>query len=178
MATPLTPPARRCHFFPRMRVRDAGSEDLERITDIYNQAVLSTTATFDTRPRSIQEQGEWLARHGGPHPVLVALDDSRVAGWASLSPYSEREAYARTVEISLYVAEELRRRGAGRLLAERIIGRARAIGHHAILARITADNLVSVRLHESLGFFRVGTLREVGVKFGRLLDVEVMELLL
>jgi phosphinothricin acetyltransferase len=154
------------------------SQDVERITEIYNQAVLSTTATFDTRPQSVEEQRQWFTRHGGPHPVLVAEEDRRVAGWASLSPYSDREAYARTVEISVYVAEISRRRGAGRLLMERIIAEARSLGHHVILARITADNQVSIRLHETLGFFRVGTLREVGVKFGRLLDVEVMQLLL
>jgi phosphinothricin acetyltransferase len=154
------------------------SQDVERITEIYNQAVLSTTATFDTRPQSVEEQRQWFTRHGGPHPVLVAEEDRRVVGWASLSPYSDREAYARTVEISVYVAEECRRRGAGRLLMERIIEEARSLGHHVILARITADNQVSIRLHETLGFFRVGTLREVGVKFGRLLDVEVLQLLL
>ncbi len=110
--------------------------------------------------------------------MLVAEEGGRVAGWASLSPYSDREAYARTVEISVYIDEAYRRRGAGRLLMERIIGEGRDLGHHAILAHITADNHVSIRLHEALGFWRVGTLREVGVKFGRLLDVEVMQLLL
>ncbi len=93
--------------------RAAVSADVDRITEIYNQAVLFTTATFDTRPRTVEEQSRWLALHGGAHPVLVAEEGGRVAGWASLSPYSDREAYARTVEISVYVDEDFRRRGAG-----------------------------------------------------------------
>jgi L-amino acid N-acyltransferase len=161
-----------------MTVRDAAPADAPRVLEIYNQAVAGTTATFDTRPRTPVEQEEWSARHVGAHPVLVAADGARVTGWASLSAYSDRAAYDRTVEISVYVAEEDRRRGAGRLLMEAVIARARELGHHAILARITTENLVSIRLHETLGFFHVGALREVGVKFGRLLDVELMELLL
>jgi phosphinothricin acetyltransferase len=156
--------------------RAAVPADLERITEIYNQSVLATTATFDTRPRTPAEQRAWFGMHGGPHPVLEA--EGCVVGWASLSAYSDRAAYDRTVEISVYVADDFRRRGAGRLLMERIIGEARRIGHHTILARITTDNTVSIRLHESLGFTHVGTLREVGTKFGKLLDVEILQLLL
>jgi phosphinothricin acetyltransferase len=158
--------------------RAAVPADRERIMEIYNQAVLATTATFDTRPRTLAEQQEWWERHGGRHPVLVAEADGTVAGWASLSPYSDRAAYDRTVELSVYIDEEWRGRGAGRLLVGEIIGLARPLGHHVVLSRITAGNAASVHLHEVFGFFRVGTLREVGEKFGRLLDVEIWQLIL
>lgn len=159
-------------------LRPALRADIPRITEIYNQAVASTTATFDTVPRTVLEQEAWFGRHGGPHPVIAAEQDGAVLGWASLSPYSDRAAYARTVELSVYVAEEARGRGAGRALMREIVERGRVLGHHVILSRITADNAVSIRLHAGLGFFRVGTLREVGVKFGRLLDVEIWQLIL
>jgi phosphinothricin acetyltransferase len=159
-------------------VRPASHEDLPAILDIYNREVLASTATYDTVPRTEADHRKWFALHGPEHPVLVAESGTAVIGWASLSPWSDRSAYARTVEVSVYVAEEHRRRGVGRLLLDALIEAGRARGHHALLARISADNEASVRLHAEAGFSVVGTMREVGVKFGRLLDVCIMELLL
>jgi phosphinothricin acetyltransferase len=159
-------------------IRRATAEDLPRILEIYNREVLVSTATYDMQPRTPAEHRKWFSLHEDPHPVLVAESGSTVLGWGSLSPWSDRAAYSRAVEVSEYVAEECRRRGAGRLLAQALIQEARRLGHHALLARISADNEASIRLHASLGFFTAGTLREVGVKFGRLLDVCIMELLL
>jgi L-amino acid N-acyltransferase YncA len=161
-----------------MQVRPAGHEDLPRILDIYNREVLVSTATYDTVPRTPAEHRKWFSLHDADHPVLVADSGGVVAGWASLSPWSDRAAYARSVEVSVYVAEEHRRKGAGRLLLQALIDAGRAHGCHALLARISADNEASIRLHAELGFEVVGTLREVGVKFGRVLDVRLMELLI
>lgn len=158
-------------------IRRAEAADLPDITEIYNQAVLKTTATFDTEPQRPEERRAWFALHDDKHPILVEQDADRIRGWASLSRYSEREAYAKTVEVSVYVAEDSRGRGIGKRLVTAILAEAQRIGHHAILARITAGNSVSVRLHESFGFFLVGTMREVGTKFGQTLDVHLMELL-
>jgi len=160
------------------RIRPAEESDLPVITDIYNQAVLRTTATFDTEPRTVEARRPWFLSHDDNHPILVEEDGGAVRGWASLSRYSERAAYSRTVEISVYVSEEWRGRGIGRKLVAALVAEGRRIGHHAVLALITGDNSVSVRLHESFGFFMVGTMREVGVKFGRALDVHLMELLI
>jgi L-amino acid N-acyltransferase len=159
-------------------VRAATVGDLERILEIYNHEVLHSTATYDTQPRTLAEQRKWYGVHDEKHPVIVAQSGDGVDGWASLSPWSERAAYARTVEVSVYVAQESRRRGVGRRLLEALVAEALSLGHHALIARISADNEASVRLHAALGFADVGTLREVGVKFGRLLDVAIMERLL
>jgi L-amino acid N-acyltransferase YncA len=159
-------------------VRAATEADLPRIRAIYNHEVLVSTATYDTKARSASEQRAWFAFHGGSHPVLVAAQDGTVCGWASLSPWSDRAAYRKSVEVSVYVAEEWRRRGIARVLLRALIDAGRAHGHHALLARISADNTASIRLHETSGFFVAGTLKEVGVKFGRTLDVTIMELIL
>ena len=78
------------------------------MTAIYNDAVARTTGTFDTEPKTLDQQREWFDRHGASHPVLVAEEAGRVVGWASLSPWSDRCAYARTAEVSVYVDESSR----------------------------------------------------------------------
>lgn len=116
--------------------------------------------------------------HDGRHPVLVAERDTQVVGWAALSPWSDRPAYADTAESSCYVAEGWRGQGVGRALKERLIEEARRAGLHTILARVAGESAASLHLNESLGFVRIGTMREVGLKFGRRLDVHLMQLLL
>ena len=155
--------------------RPATVEDLKAVTDIYNEAVLTTDATFDLEPKTEDEQGAWLAGHDRMHPVLVAELDGVVVGWASLSEWSSRSAYAGTAEISLYIKEEFRGRGAGRRLLEDIMREGEKAGLHTVLARITTGNAVSIHLHESVGFEHVGVMREVGQKFGRMLDVLLMQ---
>ena len=159
-------------------IRVAREEDLPRILAIYNHEVRVSTATYDTQPRTPLEHRAWFKHHGDSNPVLVAEAATGVLGWASLSPWSDRAAYGKSAEVSVYVAEEARRRGIGRALLEALIEAGRECGHHALLARISADNEASIRLHAELGFFVAGTLQEVGMKFGRLLDVCIMELLL
>ncbi len=161
-----------------MTIRDAHAGDLFRINEIYTQAVRATTATFDTEPGTMEERTAWFGRHGSAHPVLVAEEGGAVLGWASLSPYSDRAAYGRTVEDSVYVDEGCRGRGIGKALLGALLDRARQLGHHAVIARIAQDNPASMRLHEAAGFFAAGTLKEVGVKFGKVLDVHFLELLL
>ncbi len=158
-------------------IRPAISADARAIADIYNEAIIGTTATFDTEPKTEEDRREWLQDHQDRYPVLVAERDGEVVGWAALSRWSDRPAYARTAETSFYVARNHRGIGVGRLLKERLIHEARKAGFHTILARVAEGNSVSRHLNESLGFVHVGTMREVGFKFGQWLDVEVMQLM-
>jgi L-amino acid N-acyltransferase YncA len=144
---------------------------------IYNQAVKTTTATFDTEARSVEDQLAKLRHRSPHHPVLVAVHSDAVVGWASLSPWSERRAYDGTAEVSIYIAEEWRGRGVGRRLLRELLRRASRAGLHTILARIAEGNPASRGLHASAGFESVGVMREVGFKFGHHVDVEVMQLI-
>lgn len=160
------------------RIRPAVRTDLPGITAIYNHAIAHSTATFDTAPRTEEEQQRWFARHGGCHPLLVAEQQGAVVGWAALSPWSERCAYATTVELSIYVAEKHQGQGLGARLMEAILSAGEKADLHLVISRIAEGHPVSIRLHEKYGFCLVGTLHESGYKFGRYLDVIVMEKLL
>lgn len=156
-------------------VRRAVVADLPAITDIYNQAVARTVATFDTEPRTEEAARAWWAHHDDRHPVLVAERGGQVVGWGSLSAWSERKAYDGTGEVSEYVDESSRGQRAGSRLLGSLIETAEREGFHVLLARIAGGNEVSLRLHRSHGFAPVGVMHEVGWKFGRWVDVHVME---
>ena len=162
-----------------MNVRPATREDLPAILEIYNEAVLTTTASYDYEPRTLEHRIAWFEDHArGNFPVFVAVNaDGRVAGWSSLSRFHDRMGYRFTTENSIYVAADQRGRGVGKLLLAPLIDAAKARGLHAILAVIDASNEASIRLHARFGFERVGLFKQVGYKFGRWLDVAYMELI-
>ncbi len=160
-----------------MQVRPAVESDLPSILDIYNDAVLHTTASYDYEPRSLGDRIAWFRKHEDQGlPVFVALDEGRgIVGWSSLSAYHDRPGYRFTVENSIYVSASDRGRGIGRLLMAPLLTSARTLGLHAIIAVIDADNEPSIRLHRRSGFVEVGRFKEVGFKFNRWLDVIYME---
>jgi len=158
-----------------LTIRRARASDLKAITAIYNEAILTTDATFDTEPKSLAEQKAWYEDHGPANPVLVAEIDGVVCGWASLSKWSTRCAYSETAEVSVYVKQECRGVGIGTRLMEGVLKAGDAAGLHSILSRITAGNAVSIHIHERFGFEHIGVMREVGAKFGRRLDVCMMQ---
>lgn len=163
----------------RVQVRLARLEDAGQIRDIYNAEVTSSTATFDLVPRTLAEQQQWLTRRSGAHAVLVADEgEGAVVAFASLSPYRDRPAYSTTVESSVYVRANRRGSGVGARVLGALVQLAADHGFHAVIARIVADHEASIALHRRCGFELVGTEREVGRKFGRWLDVAVMERLL
>jgi len=159
-------------------IRRAELADTPAIADIYNEAILTTTATFDIEPKSVEERTQWLQSHDERHPVLVAVVDGRVVGWASLTRWSERRAYDDTAETSFYVLSTHRGRGIGRKLKDAIIEEARRLRYHTLIARVAEGSRESIHLNESAGFVHVGTLKEVGRKFGRLLGVHIMQKML
>lgn len=161
-----------------MRIRPATNDDAEAIRTIYNTEVLNTTVTFDLVARSPEDQAEWMATHAGVYPVIVADDDGEVVGFASLSAYRPRPAYATTAEDSVYVSASHRGQGVGKLLLAELVVLGGSLGFHAIIARIVGDHTASIALHRSCGFEIIGVEHEVGRKFGRWLDVALMQRLL
>jgi len=159
-------------------IRRATVKDVRSITEIYNEAVLTTTATFDTETRSVADRRAWFDSHDERHPVLVAEIDGRVAGFSSLTRWSDRKAYDDTAETSFYVASAYRGRGVGRRLKGAIIDEARRLKYHTLIARVAQESVESLHLNEVFGFVHVGTLKEVGFKFGKRLDVHILQLML
>jgi L-amino acid N-acyltransferase len=160
-----------------LTIQPATLADLKAITDIYNQAILNTVATFDTNPKTLDEQKVWFEKHGGKYPVLVAVQTKIIVGWASLSQWSDRCAYSDTAEISLYVREGYRGKGIGRKLSGDILKAGKDAGLHTVIARMVESNDASIHLAESLGFKPIGVMKEVGRKFGKLLDVSLMQII-
>ena len=160
-------------------VREAGEDDLPAILSIYNHAIETTTAVFDYRTHTLQMRREWFhAKRSASLPVVVAVDDSGVVGFATYGPFRAWPAYKYTVEHSVYVSPDVRRRGIGRLLVSAVVSEARKNQMHNIIAGIVSDNYASLRLHRGLGFVDVGCVHQVGYKFGQWLDLMFLELLL
>lgn len=161
-----------------IRIREAVQEDVPRLLDIYNDAVLHSVATFDLVPKTMSEREQWFRQFGEVYPILVAEHEGRAAGYCCLTPFRHMPAYSRTAEISIYLDERIRGLGTGTQLLERMIELAKERNFHAIIAAITGGNEISVRLHRKFGFVPVGVFREVGFKFNAWQDVLFMQLLI
>ncbi|MDE3204836.1 MAG: N-acetyltransferase [Acidobacteriota bacterium] len=162
-----------------MKIRLATLDDAEAIRTIYNREVLGSTVTFDLVPRSLEDQLAWLDDHSGAHPAVVAVDDGgEVRGFGSLSPYRPRPAYRTTVEDSVYVDPTAQGQGVGRAVLSELVNLAGAHGFHAVIGRIVGGHAASIGLHRACGFEEIGVEREVGRKFGKWLDVVLMQRLL
>ena len=157
-------------------IRHAAIDDNAAIMDIYNEAVLNTAATFDTEPRTSEKQLEWWSKHKNNHPILIAEQEGKIIGWASLSPWSDRCAYDTTVEVSVYIHKDYRGQGSGSRLLELITIEGKGLGNHTVLSRITQGNESSIHIHEKVGYQTIGIMKEVGFKFGKFLDVHMMQI--
>lgn len=162
-----------------MEIRPAKESDVQELLDIFNYEVEHSRATFSLRKRTLEERMAWFHEHsGGPHPLIVAEKDGKVLGYASLSVYRSNDAYAKTVELSIYVHHEYRGQRIGDALMEGILAIARKEDSvHAVISVITSENEASIRLHQKFGFTFCGRMREVGQKFGRWMDIDNYELI-
>ncbi|HJZ91988.1 MAG TPA: GNAT family N-acetyltransferase [Gemmataceae bacterium] len=158
-----------------IRVRLATADDLPAIRTIYNHYVVTSTCTFQLEPDTESERLAWFRDRSPAHPVVVADAGGEVVGWAALSAWNKRAAYARSVEASVYVRADARGRGVGRALLADLVERAKALGHHVVIGGACTEHAASIRLLEALCFEQVACFREVGHKFGRWLDVAYLQ---
>jgi L-amino acid N-acyltransferase YncA len=161
-------------------IRPCFQQDLEYVQLIYAHHVLTGTGTFEIEPPSLEDMtARWgkLVERGWPFLVACPSSDlSRVLGFAYAQQFRDREAYSKTFEVSIYVGPTTQRQGAGALLLKELLTTLRSDGVREALAVIgDSANAASIGLHRKLGFAHVGTMRNVGEKFGRLLDVVIMQ---
>jgi phosphinothricin acetyltransferase len=157
------------------KIRKAEEKDLSEIMEIYNKEIREGTATFDTVEKTTNDMKKWFRDHGSKNPIVVAEDNSNIVGWAALSKYSNRCAYSITAELSLYIKEDCQGQGIGSKLMESILNEGEKAGLHTAIARISEGNENSIYVHKKFGFEHVGIYKEVGEKFGRLIDVYLMQ---
>lgn len=158
-------------------IRPATADDAAAIAAIYNSAVRETTAIWNEVEVDAPNRVAWMAaRAEGGFPVLVLEEAGAVVGYASYGPFRAFDGYRGTVEHSVYIRADLRGGGRGRALLAAVIDHARAAGLHVMVGAIEAGNEASIALHERLGFVPVGVMAQVGQKFGRWLDLALMQL--
>ena len=160
------------HPGPELVIRPSAEADLPAINAIYNFYVETSPATFDLEPMTEQWRRDWFdARRGSGFPVLVAEFERQVAGWCSLSAWSPKRAYARTVDESIYIADGFRGKGVGKALLGAILAEARELDFHVVMAGIVGCQAPSLALHRSLGFVEAGRYEHMGYKLGAWHDV-------
>jgi L-amino acid N-acyltransferase YncA len=157
------------------RLRTATAADLPAMTAVYNEAVASSLATFDTEPRGEEHYAAAVASTRPGDHVVVAEVGGRVVGMAYAGTYRPRPAYDGTREVSVYLDAAVRGAGVGRRLYDELLARVDADGIHTCLAVIALPNPASEALHRAVGFEPVGVLREVGRKFGGWVDTALWQ---
>lgn len=155
-------------------IRKPTRQDIPALLDIYNYEVENGVATLDINKKTFAEWEEWYDNHNiENHPLIVAEIENEVAGYATLSAYRFKEAYKSTVELSVYVSPNHRQMGVGTALMEEILRLAKDDESiHTVVSVITSGNAASCRLHEKFGFTFCGTIKEIGIKSGRYVDID------
>jgi L-amino acid N-acyltransferase len=150
----------------------------DQILAIFNEAIVNSTALYDYRPRSLESMSGWFEnKRKGNFPVLGAVEaDGALVGFASYGTFRAWPAYKYTVEHSIYVAASHRGTGVGKMLLRELIKTARAQEYHVLVGAIDSANTPSIELHKRFGFQHAGTIRQVGFKFGRWLDLDFYQL--
>lgn len=157
-----------------MIIRKGKIEDLKELLEIYNYEVEHGVATLDLEPKTLEEWKGWFYVHNvDNHPLIIAEIDNHVAGYATLSSYREKEAFKTTVELSIYIGKDYRKRGIATTLMESILEEAKKDKRtHTVVSVITSGNEASKKLHEKFGFEFCGTIKEVGIKFGEYRNID------
>lgn len=159
-------------------IRKAELKDIPELMEIYNEAILNTTATFDTETKDYENRLAWFQEHTGKHCLLVKELENKVAGYASLSRYRDRKAFDAAVEISVYIHKDYRGRHVGQELMEEILAFAKNCTEiETVISLITGNNAVSIHLHEKFGFSFCGQIRNAGNKFGEKLSLNAYQII-
>jgi len=159
-------------------IRPVTPADAQALANIYNPYIRDTTITFEEVPVTAEEMAARIAKVTAEYPWLVWEEGGRVLGYAYSSVWRARAAYRYSTETAIYLATDQRCRGIGVRLYQALLDELRVRGFHLVLGGVALPNDVSVRLHERLGFRKVGHMREAGRKFDRWIDVGFWELLL
>jgi L-amino acid N-acyltransferase YncA len=160
-------------------IGNASHQDLPEILAIYNEVIRNSTAVFSELEYTPERGRDWFdGKTSSGFPFIVARNDSGVVGFASFGDFRSWPGYRHSVEHSIHVRHDCRGQGVGRTLLIALKARATAMHKHVMIAGIDADNLASIRLHQSLGFINVGQFKEVGFKFGRWLDLVFLQCIL
>jgi L-amino acid N-acyltransferase YncA len=152
----------------------------EAILTIFNDAIANTTSLYEYYPRTLETIQQWFEdKRKGNYPIIGVVDDvGRLRGFGTYGVFRVRPAYKYTVEHSLYVDAQFRGRGLGNVLMREVIAAAESQNYHVLVGGVDSSNAVSIALHKKFGFSHCGTLRQVGFKFGRWLDLDFYQLVL
>ncbi|MFZ0249671.1 MAG: N-acetyltransferase family protein [Acidimicrobiales bacterium] len=160
-------------------VREASGADLPAIVGLQNAFLSTTTIEWTETPHRVPERADWLQRQRAlQHPVLVAVAADDVVGWCSFGDFRDTvkwPGYRFTVEHTVHVREDQWGNGVGRALMTCLFESARALGKHVMVGAVTGENEASIRFHERLGFVEVARMPHVGAKFGRWLDLVLLQ---
>ena len=154
-------------------IRAARQSDLPALRDIYNYYVIHTPVCFDLEPRTMAQRQEWFDQFAatGKYRCFVAARGDTPIGYACSAKFKEKEAYATTIETSIYLAPGEGGKGLGRRLYETLFEALKGEDIHRAFGGVTLPNEASVAVHKSVGFEHIGTYKEIGRKFGKFWDV-------
>ncbi len=149
--------------------------DLQTIKEIYDYYILNSTATFHTEKITIDELKELIYIDHPRYPSFLIKESDGILGYCLLSRYKKRQAYDRTAELSIYLKPKWTGKGIGKIAVNFLEGVARNAGIHVLIGTLSGENKVSIKLFEKTNYEKVGHLKNVGEKFGRILDVVVYQ---
>ncbi len=157
----------------KIKIRSAEKKDIPTINEIFNFAILNTNYNLSTTPRSLSDAEMWFKEHTEKgYPIIVAECSGVVIGWASLSPFRSFSGYDSTAEVSIYVSDNYRHKGVGTTLLNTLVSMSKKF--HCLIAVITEHNWASIALHSKCGFAANASLKEVGFKNGKFVDITFM----
>ena len=164
---------------PQPLIRPATEADLPGILVIYNELIANSTAVYVFRPQTLDQRQQWFAElKAGGWPVLVSVAEGMITGFACIGPFRSKPGYRYSGEHTVHVHADHRGKGVGRALLKAVIEEAKRLELRVLVGAIDAENPASLALHRELGFSETARMPQVGRKFGRWLDLVLMQIML